>query len=327
MSQALAVCTVFLVSIALLAGCLGGAEPEETTTTQPETTLDEAMRTAQSHIMGLPDYGPYGCRDLTLKQSERLSCRSCYLLTYNFACDSKAGIPGYTDDLLVDVTVKEDKVSATEYIKDFVACNLDAECLPGSPVIDTIYSCSGGVCDKRYPDDPASQKCLGDGHHLMMRKRGIGSAYTACMFPNGNECELEDYFSGRCGVDSGNLSVCTGFGAVGVCTLDYTPVCAKLADGSTESWETFSNACVACTTSMRREVVGYVKGVCPTTTTTLKGVGPISSPQEYCEKRGFAYKVRTYEGGLEYGVCIFSAGDECNAEDFLHGRCAPRRDY
>jgi len=41
-----------------------------------------------------------------------------------------------------------------------------------------------------------------------------------------------------------------------MCTMDYRPVCAELADGS---FETFSNGCMACAVA---EVVGYRNGEC-----------------------------------------------------------------
>lgn len=41
-----------------------------------------------------------------------------------------------------------------------------------------------------------------------------------------------------------------------VCTMDYTPVCARHTDGS---FKTYSNGCTACTNP---SVEGYVEGAC-----------------------------------------------------------------
>ena len=43
-----------------------------------------------------------------------------------------------------------------------------------------------------------------------------------------------------------------------VCTMDYTPVCAELQDGTTK---TYSNACTACADA---GVSGYRDGACET---------------------------------------------------------------
>jgi hypothetical protein len=41
-----------------------------------------------------------------------------------------------------------------------------------------------------------------------------------------------------------------------ICTMDYTPVCARHIDGS---FKTYSNGCTACTNP---SVEGYVEGAC-----------------------------------------------------------------
>lgn len=41
-----------------------------------------------------------------------------------------------------------------------------------------------------------------------------------------------------------------------ICTMDYTPVCARHIDGS---FKTYSNGCTACTNP---SVEGYVEGSC-----------------------------------------------------------------
>jgi len=41
-----------------------------------------------------------------------------------------------------------------------------------------------------------------------------------------------------------------------ICTMDYTPVCARHTDGS---FKTYSNGCTACTYP---SVEGYVEGAC-----------------------------------------------------------------
>lgn len=52
------------------------------------------------------------------------------------------------------------------------------------------------------------------------------------------------------------LMDCTPYEGADVCTMQYDPVCAKLATGG---WKTFSNACTACISG---EVAGYKGGEC-----------------------------------------------------------------
>jgi hypothetical protein len=44
-----------------------------------------------------------------------------------------------------------------------------------------------------------------------------------------------------------------------ICTMDYTPVCGLQRVSGEEQWNTYSNACTACSDST---VIGYVKDAC-----------------------------------------------------------------
>jgi hypothetical protein len=63
------------------------------------------------------------------------------------------------------------------------------------------------------------------------------------------------------------LFPCDEFKGAIACTQQYDPVCAKVLKGThapyQTEWKTFSNACMACISSARTEVVvGYRPGVC-----------------------------------------------------------------
>lgn len=47
---------------------------------------------------------------------------------------------------------------------------------------------------------------------------------------------------------------------------------------------------------------------------------------QFCQARGYAYEIRTDSGGNQYGVCVFSPGDECESWAYYRGECAPQAD-
>jgi putative hemolysin len=228
------------------------------------------------------------------------------------------------------VTVIEGQVTDVTESAVGKTCAFNGDCIPDKPLSGVQYVCEGSVCTTKPFDDPASQYCLDGGNQLVMRKQPTGSVYGVCLFHNDGECEALSYYYGRCGADTSNLSDCSGYSGGHICTMEYNPVCAKIEVGVQAPygivWKTVSNSCVACTTGSRTEVtVGYMMGECPPiTTTTLKPIEIINPAAEYCEQQGYVYRIRKYSSGREYGVCVFGLDDECNAEDYFHGKCGPK---
>ena len=173
-----------------------------------------------------------------------------------------------------------------------------------------------------------SSKCIEDGNFMRMKVLENKVIVNMCVFENGDECEIGAYYFGRCDKDSENLSDCTGYSS-GLCRKEYVPACAKveiMVNGSKDyTWRDFNNACAACKAVDQSGItVGYRMGNCPIiTTSTLREVLRIPAEVQYCEDMGYAYRLRTYASGLEYGVCVFGPEDECNALDYFNGICEP----
>jgi putative hemolysin len=47
---------------------------------------------------------------------------------------------------------------------------------------------------------------------------------------------------------------------------------------------------------------------------------------QFCESRGFIYQIRSDAAGNQYGVCIYSSDDECDAWAYYQGECEPQVD-
>ena len=57
---------------------------------------------------------------------------------------------------------------------------------------------SSPVKGKSQIANPASVKCIEDGHRLEIRKDEEGNEYGVCIDAKGNECEEWAYFRGEC---------------------------------------------------------------------------------------------------------------------------------
>lgn len=43
----------------------------------------------------------------------------------------------------------------------------------------------------------------------------------------------------------------------------------------------------------------------------------------YCESQGGTVEIRTAEDGSQYGICVFSSGEECDEWAYYRGECGP----
>jgi putative hemolysin len=217
-------------------------------------------------------------------------------------------------------------ITADESLSDM--CIFDGDCVADNPPPGIRKVCEGGTCRMHPFDSPASLFCLEKGFHLRQKKQSTRVTYNLCIFPNGGECEEEAYFTGRCDQTSDNLTGCLGYSTKEPCLLDYNPVCARLVTSNTTSnetvWKTFSNPCLACTTSTKTSYTrGYILGECTSTTTTLQS-NPYLAAAKFCEDSGYAYRTRKRLSGKEYGVCVFGLDNECDAEEYFRGTCKPK---
>ncbi len=79
-----------------------------------EYTLEESKAITKEHVMGLQPYKELNGENLILKDSEKLECDSCYLLTYTFTVDSQTS-PGEREEAEAKVTIELGEVTHTEY--------------------------------------------------------------------------------------------------------------------------------------------------------------------------------------------------------------------
>jgi putative hemolysin len=62
----------------------------------------------------------------------------------------------------------------------------------------TALATKGDATAPTQMANPASVKCINDGHRLEIRKSADGGEYGVCIDATGNECEEWKYFRGEC---------------------------------------------------------------------------------------------------------------------------------
>lgn len=115
--------------------------------------------------------------------------------------------------------------------------------------------------------NPATLNCMNtSGATWQSREDARGGQYGVCLFSDGSWCEEWAYYQKHC-TQGTNITSCKGqFWGKTVCEPDYNPVCARVESENATSiiWKKFSNACNACISSTKTDVVvGYVPGECP----------------------------------------------------------------
>jgi putative hemolysin len=317
---------VLMLAAALICGCIGGQE--ETTTTQTtqstttSTTISPAIgaKTAESYIRNATEYATDNCSSLILAKVENPGIPNSWRVTFTFEC--------WKELHTLTVTVAGENVTSVDRAPVKTTCIIDSDCIMKRPSTESYLSCKDRVCTEQPFDSPASIFCLSMGHRLQTRKLSNGGVYLACRFINGNECEEMSYYAQRCGVTTDNLTDCVGYSDNEVCSSGYDPVCGKVLAGEKEpfttEWKTFTNPCRACTSNTRNMTIqGYLMDECPKI--EKPAVGGVYNPSaKFCEDNSYVYRIKKYASGREYGVCVFSPEDECNADDYFHGICAPK---
>jgi len=320
-----------LILAAMLCGCMG-PQGEQTTTTLPAPktiTLDEVKTQAILYVQTLPGHDTQGCNEETVSQSTTAqSCTNCFEITIEYKCPSN-DTPGARELRRAYVKLAGANVTGYNEIKVGLLCLKDSDCLPKKPQDGVDYSCEKGICSVQALTSQASKHCIEAGYKVVARNQLNGGTYNVCVFPNGNECEEWQYLYGNCDPSSGNLTSCIGYPAGQICATDYIPVCAQHIISGNESdiqWVDFNNPCSACTTQTKdKRPKGYVMGTCPPTTSTTLGIKSfMDAAAQYCEQMGYSFRIRKYLSGNEYGVCVFGVDDECDAQDYFHGRCKPK---
>ncbi|MBD3388043.1 MAG: DUF333 domain-containing protein [Candidatus Altiarchaeales archaeon] len=320
----------FIVLSVLVCGCLGGGGgPATTTTLDLSEMIKEQKDAARQNVSQMSIFNQGDCRGPHYVGIEYHRCSRCWSFTFRYDCEVEVGGETMTREHFVNVTFDDGRLRGIEDYEGGLKCISVGDCIPEVAEYNVRYECVNGSCQESAFTDDVSTFCLDRGHRIQMRKHVTGETYLMCVFSNGNECEIRSYYDGRCSPYTDSMTECRGYEPDTLCSSEYNPVCAEVRVGNQTPYTfeamTFSNPCVACTTESKfRRVIGYKIGVCPPTTTTTIPTKNMTNPEAaYCEAQGYVYKIRKYSSGREYGVCVFSLYDECNAEDFFKGICGP----
>ena len=273
-------------------------------------------------------YQPEICSDIIVHSSKTGDCEGCFVIDYRFKCI-------ITDD---GVNITYIKVVTANYIKGELtelsnptvrrSCITDADCVLQPPLRNINYKCIEQMCYDRSFDDPMAMKCINEGNHIILKKLSNNALISLCIFKNGNQCEISSHFFGGCDANTDNLTSCQQF-RDGLCRKGYQPVCGKVTiktdEGDIYSWKDFDNACLACKNMGKTEITeAYIPGICiKKTTTTIPSSFSIDPEIQYCEDKGYAFRIREYATGKEYGVCIFGHEYQCPELDYFKGLCGP----
>jgi putative hemolysin len=320
-----------LMTALILAGCISGPEPQPTTTTSlPDAyTMESSQAMAIGYAVEAYPGNASACGKPRFEGVYPLSCDKCWEFTFLIDCKTQTMDSNRTELRRLNVPVNMGVIGQPNETVIGLTCNQDGDCIPGKPGFNIRYACLNGICGIGDFDDAASEYCRKTGNRLMMGRQSTGGSYIMCRFTNGNECEEWSYFYRRCDWDTGNLSDCSDYSSTQICTTEYNPVCARISskDNGTETIyaRDYANGCTACiTTTLTDITVGYSIGPCQSTTTTLKESVILNAAAQYCEQKGYVYRMKRYPSGREYGVCVFGIEDECNADEFFKGICGPK---
>ena len=103
------------------------------------------------------------------------------------------------------------------------------------------------------------------------------------------------------------------------CTLDYTPVCAKVQVECIKApcypiQQTFGNRCQMNANPL---ATFLYTGECQ----KAGDIGLANPASVHCEDNGWTLDIRTDANGGQYGVCVFTGGKECEERAFFRGEC------
>jgi len=115
--------------------------------------------------------------------------------------------------------------------------------------------------------NPASEFCVNSSGTWSVKQDKDGNQQGICTFADSSWCDEWDFYRNNC-KPGNNYTSCEGqFWGKTVCPPEYTPVCARIEVGTKAPYQirydTFDNACKACISSTKMEVVvGYVRDPC-----------------------------------------------------------------
>lgn len=113
-----------------------------------------------------------------------------------------------------------------------IPCTTNEECIPEEPLVGVKYLCVEGICKTRPLGNPADEFCLDNNFTTETRIQLDGGAYSACKFPNGNECDAWMYFRGECSLN--NI-------VIKIDQLRFIPEELRIKAGTTVIWKNFED--------------------------------------------------------------------------------------
>lgn len=230
-----------------------------------ETTLGESERIARDYVLSSAEYVGRNGYNIILIDTIADSCRYCWTFTYNFKAESSAHYQ-VISEYNMTVSVRRGTVNETNVTEAIKTCDNTDECVSADAPIGVQITCEENKCIKRTLANPATGLCISSGGRSEIRKDANGNQAGYCVFRDSSECEEWAYYRGECSKGQNPIN-CYEFEGASSCPQDLDPVCAKIESGTGEpidsEWKTFDNACMACTSRSRLEVVvGYKRGNC-----------------------------------------------------------------
>lgn len=127
------IAAIFLLAFSALSGCLQPAE-------QKQYTQDESRTVAESYLKNMSEYVHNFGSNLTLLESAKGQCASCWNFVYQFTTNRTENV-GTVSIARVGINVTNGAVSGSVYAErleatDELACSTDGDCACGVSVKD-----------------------------------------------------------------------------------------------------------------------------------------------------------------------------------------------
>jgi len=80
-------------------------------------------------------------------------------------------------------------------------CQTNSDCEVYNEVENKIFVCIGNECTEELSHESVSEYCLKNGGKEVVTGDITGGQKTVCQFSDGKECDLWEFYSGKCKKD------------------------------------------------------------------------------------------------------------------------------